>query len=101
MTNRSHIQELAQKLRQAAGDHNWPAVMVADRNIAALLTSLHGQMLNPGEMEALQELQKLHHQVNEYCQGQSDVLEEKMARSLRNREGAVAYAAFMDSGDLR
>ncbi|MTH46181.1 hypothetical protein [Intestinirhabdus alba] len=91
---------LRQALRQAAADHNWPAVVNVDRQIAELLTAIRGKTLNAEERQALQALRDIHRQVFEYCQGQSGIIADKMALTMRNREGAAAYAAFMDEGDL-
>ncbi|VFS61226.1 Uncharacterised protein [Kluyvera cryocrescens] len=46
-------------------------------------------------------LKKTHQQARDYCQGQSDMLAEKMSLSVRNREGATAYALFTDEGAMR
>ena len=94
------MQALMQALRQAAADHNWPAVRNADLKIAELLTAVQGKPLNAADRDALNALRDTHRQVRDYCQGQSDILANKMALAMRNREGATAYAAFMDAGDL-
>lgn len=95
------IQHLAQAMRQAAADHNWPALLHIDAEIALLLTELKGKHLDEQARQAMALLQKIHAQTRDYCQGQSDMLAIKMAVSMRNREGATAYAAFMDEGETK
>lgn len=92
------MQVLTRALRQAAEDHNWPAVMQVDASIAELLGAIKAKTLTPDEREALDALKKVHRQARDYCQGQSDLLAEKMELAVRNREGATAYALFMDEG---
>ena len=94
------MRTLMQALRHAAADHNWPAVKNVDLKIAELLTAVQGRPLDAADSQALSELQEIHRQVRDYCQGQSDIIADKMALAMRNREGATAYAAFMDTGDL-
>ncbi|MEO3989831.1 hypothetical protein [Pseudocitrobacter cyperus] len=95
------LQTLAQTLRQATADHHWPMVQRIDGDIAQLLGEIQGKALNTAEQQALEHLQRIHRQAREYCMGQLEIIEAKMARSVRNREGATAYAAFMDTEDLR
>ncbi|MCT4700666.1 flagellar protein FliT [Enterobacteriaceae bacterium H20N1] len=95
------IQYLGRALSQAASQRDWPQVQEVDKQIAALLSALQGKPLADEKRAALKSLQQIHHQVNKLCQQQSDELERKMALGRRNREGAVAYAAFMDDEDLR
>lgn len=95
------IQVLTQALRQATEDHNWPAVVNVDAKIAEMLRAIQGKILDPAEREAMDALKKTHQQARDYCQGQSDILAEKMSLSVRNREGAAAYALFTDEGAMR
>lgn len=95
------IQVLTQALRQATEDHNWPAVVNVDAKIAELLRAIQGKSLEAAEREAMDALKKTHQQARDYCQGQSDMLAEKMGLSVRNREGATAYALFTDEGAMR
>lgn len=97
----SPLQALAQALRQAASDHDWPAVQRVDLQVATLLGEMKGKTLSAAEQQARDALQHIHRQAHDYCQGQLDIIERKMALSVRNREGATAYAAFMDAEDLR
>lgn len=90
------LQTLAKALRDATENHNWPAVMNVDASIAEFLTGLGDRPLSSHERQALDHLKKLHRQARDYCQGQSDILAEKMDLALRNREGASAYALFSD-----
>jgi hypothetical protein len=76
-------------------------VQDVDKQIAALLSTLSGTPLSDEKRAALKALQQIHRQVNETCRLESEDLERKMALGRRNREGAVAYAAFMDDEDLR
>ena len=101
MSYLSSLQTLAATLRQVTADHNWPAVQRADGEIAALLADIRGKTLNGAEQQALKSLTNIHRQAREYCMGQLEIVEAKMALSVRNREGATAYAAFMDAEDLR
>lgn len=95
------IQSLTQALRKATEDHNWPAVLSTDASIAELLTALRGKNLDAAESLALATLKKLYQQVRDYCQNQSDIVAEKMNLASRNREGTMAYALFMDEGEMR
>lgn len=95
------IQTLTQALRQATEDHNWPSVVIVDTKIAELLTAIQGKNLAVAERQALDNLKKVHQQARDYCQGQSDMLAAKMSLAARNREGATAYAQFMDDEGMR
>ena len=95
------VQVLTKALRQATEDHNWPAVQNVDAKIAELLSAIEHNMLTAEEQQALANLKKLHQQARDYCQGQSDMLAAKMSLMVRNREGATAYAQFMDDGEMR
>lgn len=87
-------------LRQAAASHNWPVVQHIDLQIAELLGVIRDKPLDAVECKALQELRVMHRQICEYCQEQSDLIASKMTLAMRNREGATAYAAFMDAEDV-
>lgn len=95
------IQTLTQALRQATEDHNWPSVVNVDAKIAELLAAIQGKNLDAAERQALDALKKVHQQARDYCQGQSDMLAAKMSLVARNREGASAYAQFMDDEGMR
>lgn len=95
------IQTLTQALRQATEDHNWPSVVNVDAKIAELLTAIQGKNLSVAERQAMDNLKKVHQQARDYCQGQSDMLAAKMNLATRNREGATAYAQFMDDEGMR
>jgi hypothetical protein len=95
------IHYLGRALTQAASQSDWSQVQEVDKQIAALLSSLSGTPLSDEKRAALKALQQIHRQVNETCRLESEDLERKMALGRRNREGAVAYAAFMDDEDLR
>ena len=95
------IQTLTRALRQATEDHNWPSVVNVDAKIAELLTAIQGKNLDAAERVALDALKKVHQQARDYCQGQSDMLAAKMNLATRNREGAMAYAQFMDDEGMR
>ena len=101
MSYQASLQTLAQSLRQATADHQWPAVQRIDGDIAALLGEIKGKTLDNAEQQALETLKRIHQQARDYCMGQLEIVEAKMALSVRNREGATAYAAFMDAEDLR
>lgn len=98
MSTQHAILQLTQALRQATQDHNWPAVMKVDASIAELLLALQGKTLAADARQALETLKTVHRQAREYCQGESDRLAVKMNLAMRNREGATAYALFMDEG---
>lgn len=100
MSHLTSLQTLAQSLRQVTADHNWPAVQRVDGEIAALMTEIRGTTLSSAEQQALDTLRQIHLQARDYCQGQMAIVEAKMSLSVRNREGATAYAAFMDAEDL-
>lgn len=101
MSMQHAIQTLTQALRQATEDHNWPSVVNVDAKIAELLTAIQGKNLDAVERQALDALKKVHQQARDYCQGQSDMLAAKMNLAARNREGAMAYAQFMDDEGMR
>jgi outer membrane PBP1 activator LpoA protein len=91
---------LGRTLKQAAEDHQWAEVQRVDADIATLLASLKGVTPDVPLYQALQAVRQLHQQVMDAAQAQSDVLAQKMALARRNREGASAYATFMDAEDL-
>ncbi|MEH0888074.1 hypothetical protein [Enterobacter sp. UNJFSC 003] len=91
---------LARSLEHAASQHDWPKMQDVDAQIAALLSSLKEQPLNPEKREALAALQQAHLAVSRYCQLQHDDLEKQIARMRRNREGATAYAQFSATEDM-
>ena len=95
------VQTLTQALRQATEDHNWPAVQNVDAKIAELLPTIQQKARSAAEHQALDTLKKIHQQARDYCQGQSDILAAKMNLAMRNREGATAYAQFMDDEEMR
>lgn len=95
------VQTLTRALRQATEDHNWPAVQNVDAKIAELLPAIRQNSLSAAEHQALDALKKVHQQARDYCQGQSDILSAKMNLAARNREGATAYAQFMDDEGMR
>lgn len=92
---------LGHALKQAASEHDWQEVERTDRKLADALSALQDHPREPELLGALNEVHHLHKQVMHYCQTQSDILAEKMALSRRNREGATAYALFMDDGEMR
>lgn len=94
------IRLLTRALEGAALEENWSQVKVVDKQIASLLTSLAKTSLSEEKREALEQLRGVHLQVNDQCRQKSDALERKMALQRRNREGIVAYAAFMDEEDM-
>ena len=91
---------LARSLEHAASQHDWPKMQEVDAQIAGLLMSLKGQTLTAEKRDALTALKLVHQQVSQFCQQQSDELEQNMARARRNREGASAYAQFADAGEF-
>ena len=95
------IQALTRGLRQATEDHNWSAVMNVDAKIAELLTAIQGKTLEVDERQALDNLKKIHLQARDYCQVESDKLAVKLNLTMRNREGAAAYAQFADDEGMR
>lgn len=101
MSTLHRIQTLTHALRQAAQDHNWPAVMNVDTRIAGLLTDIRGEVLDGPARQALALLKQTHQQACDYCQGQSEILAARMRQATRNREGASAYALFMDDEGMR
>lgn len=92
---------LARELEQAASQKEWLKVQQVDQHIALFLKDVKGRTLSPSLTRELAELRKLHQRVYQFCQQESALLEEKMALSRKNREGATAYAAFMTMEDGR
>lgn len=91
----------ASALAAAADQQDWDRVASLDNEIAALLQTLQNQAINPPKRDALAKLQRCHRQVMEQARSVSRQLEHKMAQLLEQREGAQAYAAFMDEDNLR
>ena len=92
--------ELGEALKQAAAEGRWTEVERVDVSLAKFLASLSSVTPDEPLRQALSAVSKLHQQVRECALVESDVLAQKMALSRRNREGASAYASFMDSEDL-
>ena len=88
------IQYLGRSLVQAAQSQDWLRVQSVDRQIAHLLEALSEHPLSQDKRHALLQLKACHSQVNQVCQQQSTLLQQKMVCQRRNFEGAVAYAAF-------
>lgn len=95
------IDYLGRALLQAASQRNWSQMQALDKQLAALLSTFQGKPIDDEKRDALKLLQQIHHQIHQYCQQASEELEDKMVLERRNREGAVAYAAFIDAEDLR
>lgn len=91
---------LGEALKQAAAEGRWAEVQRVDVSLAKFLASLSGVTPDASLHQALNTVRVLHQQVWECAQVESDVLAQKMALSRRNREGASAYASFMDAEDL-
>lgn len=98
MSNIELIRHLERALYKAARSHDWAQVRHVDNDIATLLTALRDTPISPALNAALMALKATHHTVGDYCQTQHGRLKIKMAKNLRNREGAAAYATFMDEG---
>ncbi|HEY2454441.1 MAG TPA: hypothetical protein VGI71_17870 [Scandinavium sp.] len=92
---------LARELENAASGKEWPKLQQVDKQIALLLSDLKGRQLSPSMTGQLAELRTLHRKVYQYCQQESDLLEEKMVLARKNKEGASAYAAFIPTEDNR
>lgn len=87
---------LGQTLKQAADEGDWASVQRTDLQLADALFSLRGRTHAPEMRQALDAVRQLHAQAMHECGEQRDSLAKKMALSLRNREGAAAYATFAD-----
>ncbi|MGZ0750826.1 flagellar protein FliT [Kluyvera sichuanensis] len=90
------IDWLTRALASAARDADWDKVAQLDGEIAALLGVLQKQPLLEPKRLALSKLQKVHKEVLLLAQRHSQQLELKMAQLHQQRDGAQAYAAFMD-----
>jgi hypothetical protein len=101
MDDLAPIPWLARELEQAASDKDWQKVQQVDGQIALFLTETKGRPLSDAMKRDLAQLRQIHQRVYRLCQQESSLLEEKMARSLKNREGASAYAAFMSTEEGR
>lgn len=88
-------------LGAAAGKGDWESVESLDRDIARLLQTLSQQPLSEQKRKALVKLQHTHQQVLRLAQHSSQQLQQKMAQLPDQREGAQAYAAFMDEDNFR
>jgi hypothetical protein len=91
---------LARSLEQAASQHDWLKMQEVDAQVAALMTTLQGQTLPAEKSDAVAALQRVYQQVSQYCQQQSDALEQKMAQARSQQEGALAYAQFAPQEDM-
>ncbi|EMH4164210.1 hypothetical protein RJ498_003515 [Pluralibacter gergoviae] len=81
MSEARALMALGQTIAQAAREGDWATVQRVDLQLADALFALRGRA-HGAEMRQ--------------CAAQRDALAEKMALSLRNREGAAAYATFAD-----
>lgn len=89
------IQSLTHELEKRANNKEWLKVQHIDKQIASLLLDLKVRTLTPSVQCELDKLHRVHKSVYQYCQQESDALEEKMSLALKNREGASAYATFV------
>ena len=87
---------LTRALASAAQDADWEKVAQLDGEIAALLSVLQKQPLLESGRLALSKLQKVHRDVQLIGQRHSQQLQLKMAQLHQQRDGAQAYAAFID-----
>ncbi|SNY67958.1 hypothetical protein [Enterobacter sp. CC120223-11] len=94
------LRALGEALKQAAAEGRWAEVQRVDVRLAKFLASLSAVTPDEPLRQALSAVRDLHQQVRECAQVESDVLAQKMALSRRNREGASAYAGFMDAEDF-
>lgn len=101
MDDLQQICELTRLLKIAASEKDWQQVQAVDQQVALLLSRLSGQPLADTQRSALKTLQHTHHLVHQHCRRHSELLEQKMLIHRRNQEGALAYALFMTSEDLR
>lgn len=83
-------------LAAAAREADWEKIAQLDAEIAALLAALHKQPLMAQKRAALKKLQQVHQQALQRCQLHSQQLRQKMTQLYRQRDGAQAYAAYMD-----
>ncbi|MEW5558688.1 hypothetical protein AB1287_00235 [Enterobacter asburiae] len=100
MSQAKTLLALGEALKQAAAEGRWAEVERVDVSLAKFLASLSSVTPDEPLRQALNTVSKLHQQVRDCAQVESDVLAQKMALSRRNREGASAYASFMDAEDL-
>lgn len=100
MTAAQALEALGQALKQASADRNWDEVGRVDAQLARLLATLKGTAPDAALCPVLESVRYIHQQALACCKQHSNSLEEKMALSRRNHEGAVAYAAFMDEGEV-
>lgn len=100
MSQAKNLLALGDALKQAAAEGRWAEVERVDASLAKFLASLSLVTPDTPLRQALNTVSKLHQQVRDCAQVESDVLEQKMTLSRRNREGASAYASFMDAEDL-
>lgn len=100
MNRVNNLLALGRALKQAAAEGDWAEVQRVDASLSELLTSLKGVHPDVLLLQALDGVRDLHQQVMDCAQAQSEVLAQKMTLTRRNREGASAYAQFMDAEDL-
>jgi len=100
MSQAKTLLALGEALKQAAAEGRWTEVERVDVSLAKFLASLSSVTPDAPLRQALTTVSRLHQQVRDCAQVESDVLEQKMALSRRNREGASAYASFMDAEDF-
>jgi enoyl-CoA hydratase/carnithine racemase len=94
------LQGLGLALKKAASEGDWIEVERVDARLAEFLTQLKGTGQNAALRQTLEAVRQLHQKVLDCAQVESDLLEQKMALTRRNREGASAYASFMDAEEL-
>lgn len=83
-------------LATAGKEADWEKIAQLDSDIAALLSTLQHQPLIEPKRAALQKLQRVHQQVLQLGQQHSQALQQKMTQLHHQREGAQAYAAYME-----
>lgn len=88
-------------LATAASKGEWEKVGLLDSDIAQLLQALGQHPVSDQKRHALAQLRHTHQQVLLLAQRSSQQLQQKMTQLHDQREGAQAYAAFMDEDNFR
>ena len=84
---------MALRLRRAAAAADWQRVAVLDREIGALLPQLATRSdWAPDELEALDELRKVHTEVRRECASALERIDVRLAEHREHRGGWIAYA---------
>jgi hypothetical protein len=102
MDRKALLDDLAMRLRQAAGSSNWRELKATDRELAALLPKIDARHAwTESEWAAFLALKRAHGDVREHCRREAVLYARRIAGMRATRIGWMAYALHAQSGGVR